>query len=88
MPNSCRPIIGQRENARHDASEGRSNQTKETGRAGQSRNGAITSPCDHGSIDPRHLIRPYLVPDGEVGHHAFAVIREACRPQGTRQLGV
>jgi DNA end-binding protein Ku len=28
-------------------------------------------------IDPRYLIRPYyLVPDGEVGHDAFAVIRE------------
>jgi DNA end-binding protein Ku len=28
-------------------------------------------------IDPRHLIRPcYLVPDGKVGHNAFAVIRE------------
>jgi DNA end-binding protein Ku len=29
------------------------------------------------SIDPRYLIRPYyLVPDGKVGHDAFAVIRE------------
>ena len=28
-------------------------------------------------IDPRYLIRPcYLVPDGKVGHNAFAVIRE------------
>jgi DNA end-binding protein Ku len=28
-------------------------------------------------IDPRHLIRPYyLVPDGNVGHNAFAVIRK------------
>jgi DNA end-binding protein Ku len=28
-------------------------------------------------IDPRYLIRPYyLVPDGKVGHDAFAVIRE------------
>ncbi len=27
--------------------------------------------------DPRYLIRPYyLVPDGKVGHNAFAVIRE------------
>src|SRR5712664_2104571 len=28
-------------------------------------------------IDPRYLIRPYyLVPDGKVGHDAFALIRE------------
>ena len=28
-------------------------------------------------IDPRYLIRPYyLVPDGKVGHDAFAVIRK------------
>jgi DNA end-binding protein Ku len=28
-------------------------------------------------VDPRYLIRPYyLVPDGKVGHDAFAVIRE------------
>jgi non-homologous end joining protein Ku len=34
-------------------------------------------------IDPRYLIRPYyLVPDGKVGHDAFAVIptRCACDP--------
>src|SRR3981189_249444 len=31
-------------------------------------------------IDPRYLIRPYyLVPDGKVGHDAFAVIRETKR---------
>src|SRR6267154_2694820 len=31
-------------------------------------------------IDPRYLIRPYyLVPDGKVGHDAFAVIRETIR---------
>jgi DNA end-binding protein Ku len=31
-------------------------------------------------IDPRYLIRPYyLVPDGKVGHDAFAVIRETAR---------
>jgi DNA end-binding protein Ku len=31
-------------------------------------------------IDPRFLIRPYyLVPDGKVGHDAFAVIRETIR---------
>jgi DNA end-binding protein Ku len=32
------------------------------------------------SIDPRYLIRPYyLVPDGKVGHEAFAVIRETIK---------
>src|SRR3977135_2067155 len=32
------------------------------------------------SIDPRYLIRPYyLVPDGKVGHDAYAVIRETIR---------
>src|SRR5271155_1928129 len=32
---------------------------------------------DRSEIDPRYLIRPYyLVPDGKVGHDAFAVIRE------------
>jgi DNA end-binding protein Ku len=31
-------------------------------------------------IDSRYLIRPYyLVPDGKVGHDAFAVIRETIR---------
>src|SRR5437879_10537187 len=31
-------------------------------------------------IDPRYFIRPYyLVPDGKVGHDAFAVIRETIR---------
>src|ERR1700710_1504693 len=31
-------------------------------------------------IDSRYLIRPYyLVPDGKVGHDAFAVIRETLR---------
>jgi len=35
---------------------------------------------DHTEIDPRYLIRPYyLVPDGKVGHDAFAVIRETIR---------
>src|SRR6202166_3975776 len=32
---------------------------------------------DRSEIEPRYLIRPYyLVPDGKVGHDAFAVIRE------------
>jgi hypothetical protein len=31
---------------------------------------------DRDEIDPRYLIRPYyLIPDGKVGHDAFAVIR-------------
>src|SRR2546430_2059304 len=35
---------------------------------------------DRSEIDPRYLIRPYyLVPDGKVGHDAFAVIRETIR---------
>src|SRR6202043_61854 len=35
-------------------------------------------------IDPRYLIRPYyLVPDGKVGHDAFAVIRETIRNMDT-----
>src|SRR3979411_1513099 len=37
------------------------------------------------SIDPRYLIRPYyLVPDGKVGHDAFAVIRETIRNMDSR----
>jgi DNA end-binding protein Ku len=36
-------------------------------------------------IDPRYLIRPYyLVPDGKVGHDAFAVIRETIRSMDKR----
>ena len=35
---------------------------------------------DRSEIDPRYLIRPYyLLPDGKVGHDAFAVIRETIR---------
>jgi DNA end-binding protein Ku len=40
------------------------------------------------SIDPRYLIRPYyLVPDGKVGHDAFAVIRETIRNMDTVAIG-
>jgi DNA end-binding protein Ku len=40
------------------------------------------------SIDPRYLIRPYyLVPDGEVGHDAFAVIRETIRNMDMVAIG-
>jgi DNA end-binding protein Ku len=40
------------------------------------------------SIDPRYLIRPYyLVPDGKVGHDAFAVIRETIRSMGMVAIG-
>src|SRR5712675_95627 len=39
-------------------------------------------------IDPRYLIRPYyLVPDGRVGHDAFAVIRETIRNMDMVAIG-
>src|SRR6202521_477706 len=39
-------------------------------------------------IDPRYLIRPYyLVPDGRVGHDAFAVIRETIRSMDMVAIG-
>jgi DNA end-binding protein Ku len=39
-------------------------------------------------IDPRYLIRPYyLVPDGKVGHDAFAVIRETIRSMDEVAIG-
>jgi DNA end-binding protein Ku len=39
-------------------------------------------------IDPRYLIRPYyLVPDGKVGHDAFAVIRETIRSMDMAAIG-
>src|ERR1700691_2498188 len=39
-------------------------------------------------IDPRYLIRPYyLVPDGKVGHDAFAVIRETIRELNKVAIG-
>jgi DNA end-binding protein Ku len=39
-------------------------------------------------IDPRYLIRPYyLVPDGKVGHDAFAVIRETIRDMDKVAIG-
>jgi DNA end-binding protein Ku len=40
------------------------------------------------SIDPRYLIRPYyLVPDGKVGHDAFAVIRETIKNMDMVAIG-
>src|SRR6476620_1897491 len=40
------------------------------------------------SVDPRYLIRPYyLVPDGKVGHDAFAVIRETIRNMDMVAIG-
>src|SRR5260221_13996555 len=40
------------------------------------------------SIDPRYLIRPYyLVPDGKVGHDAFAEIRETIRTMDMVAIG-
>jgi DNA end-binding protein Ku len=39
-------------------------------------------------IDPRYLVRPYyLVPDGKVGHDAFAVIRETVRSMDMVAIG-
>src|SRR6201992_66722 len=39
-------------------------------------------------IDSRYLIRPYyLVPDGKVGHDAFAVLREAVRSMNKVAIG-
>ena len=39
-------------------------------------------------IDPRYRIRPYyLVPDGKVGHDAFAVIRETIRSMNMAAIG-
>jgi DNA end-binding protein Ku len=43
---------------------------------------------DKAEIDPRYLIRPYyLRPDGEVGHDAFAVIRETIREMNKVAIG-
>jgi len=43
---------------------------------------------DRTEIDPRYLIRPYyLVPDGKVGHDAFAVIRETIRELNKVAIG-
>jgi hypothetical protein len=43
---------------------------------------------DRTEIDPRYLIRPYyLVPDGKVGHDAFAVIRETIREMDKVAIG-
>jgi DNA end-binding protein Ku len=41
------------------------------------------------SIDARYLIRPYyLVPDGKVGHDAYAVIRETTRSAKGKAQGI
>jgi len=43
---------------------------------------------DRSDIDPRYLIRPYyLRPDGNVGHDAFAVIRETIRSMDKVAIG-
>jgi DNA end-binding protein Ku len=42
---------------------------------------------DKTDIDPRYLIRPYLRPDGKVGHDAFAVIRETIREMDKVAIG-
>jgi DNA end-binding protein Ku len=39
-------------------------------------------------IDPRYLIRPYyLIPDGKVGHDAYAVIRETIKSMNMVAIG-
>ena len=44
--------------------------------------------CPKTDIDSRYLIRPYyLVPDGKVGHDAFAVIRETVRSMNKVAIG-
>jgi len=43
---------------------------------------------DRSDIDPRYLIRPYyLLPDGKVGHDAFAVIRDTIREMDKVAIG-
>ncbi|MFZ5712949.1 MAG: Ku protein [Bradyrhizobium sp.] len=43
---------------------------------------------ERSEIDSRYLIRPYyLVPDGKVGHDAFAVIRETIREMNKVAIG-
>ena len=47
-----------------------------------------TSSCRSPTIDPRYLIRPYyLVPDGKIGHDAYAVIRETIRSMNMVAIG-
>ena len=42
-----------------------------------------TSSCREVEIDELYLVRPYyIVPEGKVGHDAFAVIRETIRAHG------
>src|ERR1700738_4132951 len=49
---------------------------------------AIDEFVDRSEIDPRYLIRPYyLVPDGKVGHDAFAVVRETIREMNKVAIG-
>jgi DNA end-binding protein Ku len=48
----------------------------------------ITEFVPKADIDPRYLIRPYyLVPDGKVGHDAFAVIRDTIRSMNMVAMG-
>ena len=82
MPNSCRP----KKNAAHDARGGRSNQTKETARGGRLRRAVLgTAQLPRAAITAESILAissvPLLGADGKVGHHAFAVIREASQFQ-------
>ncbi len=43
---------------------------------------------DRADIDQRYVVRPYyLVPDGKIGHDAYAVIRETIRSMGKVAIG-
>jgi DNA end-binding protein Ku len=43
---------------------------------------------DRVDIDQRYVVRPYyLVPDGKIGHDAYAVIRETIRSMGKVAIG-
>ena len=58
------------------------------GMSGPPRTIEIDEFVDRSEIDPRYLIRPYyLVPDGKVGHDAFAVIRETIRELNKVAIG-
>jgi len=53
-----------------------------------SRNIEIDEFVDRADIDQRYVVRPYyLVPDGKIGHDAYAVIRETIRSMGKVAIG-
>jgi len=53
-----------------------------------SRNIEIDEFVDRAEIDQRYVVRPYyLVPDGKIGHDAYAVIRETIRAMDKVAIG-